>query len=46
MEKKYIFVVKSMESGLRLPRFKYQLWFVQLGDSMPQFPPLQNGDNR
>lgn len=46
MERKYIFVFKSMASGVRLPRFKYQPWFVQLCDSIPQFPPLQNRDNR
>lgn len=42
----YIFVVKSMLSGVRLPGFKYQLWFVHLYDAMLKFSPLQNGGNR
>lgn len=46
MERKYIFVFNSMASGVRLPRFKYQLWFVQFCNSIPQFPPLKNRDNR
>lgn len=43
MKRNYIFVVKSIRSGVSLPRNKYQLWFVPLYDSVPQFPPLQNG---